>query len=105
MCNRSPDRSCRGAGMLRGFGLFTLARLLADLEPFRLRWALQHWPYPIVKLTRSLISSPAKPTPAVLAGETELLKTAWERLRLEERLDEDGPRREAFIRDVESRLT
>ena len=42
-------------------GLLTLARLLADFEPFRLRWALQHWPYPIVKLIRSLMSSPAKP--------------------------------------------
>ena len=71
-------------------GLLTLARLLADLEPFRLRWALQHWPYPIVKLTRSLMSS-TKRTPAILAGETELLKTAWERLTLEGRLETRWP--------------
>ena len=41
-------------------GLLTLSRLLADVEPFRLRWALQHWPYPIVKLTRSLMSAATK---------------------------------------------
>ena len=69
-------------------GLLSLARLLADFEPFRLRWALQHWPYPVVKQTRSLMSGAAKRTPGEFAGETELLKTAWERLRLEGRLQE-----------------
>jgi hypothetical protein len=69
-------------------GLLTLARLLGDFEPFRLRWALQHWPYPIVKLTRSLMSASPKSTAAMIDGETELLKTAWERLRLEGRLEE-----------------
>jgi hypothetical protein len=67
-------------------GLLTVARLLADFEPFRLRWALQHWPYPIVKLTRSLMSASTKRTPALLSGESDLLKTAWERLTLEGRL-------------------
>ncbi len=56
-------------------GLVSLARLLADFEPFRLRWALQHWPYPVVKQARSLMSGAAKRTPGELAGETELLKT------------------------------
>jgi hypothetical protein len=72
-------------------GLFTLARLLADSEPFRLRWALQHWPYPIVKLTRSLMSDASSRTPGVLRGESQLLKSAWERLRLEGRLTEPWP--------------
>jgi hypothetical protein len=72
-------------------GLLTLARLLADVEPFRLRWALQHWPYPVVKLARSLMSGSMNKTPALLAGEAELLKTAWERLRLEERLQQRWP--------------
>ena len=45
-------------------GLATIARLLADSEQFRLRWALQHWPYPIAKLIRSLIP-PAANRPAV----------------------------------------
>ena len=48
-------------------GLFTFARLLADSEPFRLRWALQHWPYPIVKLARSIMSDPPSRATAVLA--------------------------------------
>jgi hypothetical protein len=72
-------------------GLFSFARLLADCEPFRLRWALQHWPYPIVKLTRSLMSASADRTPAVLRGETQLLKTAWQRLTLERRLTDPWP--------------
>ena len=53
--------------------------------------ALQHWPYPIVKLTRSLMSAATKRSPAMLAGETEVLKTAWERLALEERLAHRWP--------------
>ena len=69
-------------------GLFTVARLLADSEPFRLRWALQHWPYPIVKLTRSLMSDATSRAPVILRGEAQVLKTAWERLTLEGRLDE-----------------
>ncbi len=72
-------------------GLVTLARLLEDNEPFRLRWALEHWPYPVAKLARTLMPGSTKVAPAVLAGETDLLKTAWERLRLEERLDEPWP--------------
>ncbi len=67
-------------------GLFTFARLLADFEPFRLRWALQHWPYPIVKLTRSLMSGSSKCSAGVMQGEMLLLKTAWDRLTLEGRL-------------------
>jgi hypothetical protein len=74
-------------------GLFTLARLLADCEPFRLRWALQHWPYPIVKLTRSLMADATSRTPGVLRGESQLLKSAWDRLRLEGRLTEPWPDR------------
>jgi hypothetical protein len=74
-------------------GLFTFARLLAVSEPFRLRWALQHWPYPIVKLTRSLMSDASSRTPGVLAGETLLLKSAWERLTLEGRLTNPWPDR------------
>ena len=60
---RAIDRSIEAAAaavMPRGSGCFTLARLLADFEPFRLRWALEHWPYPIVKLTRSLMSEPVE---------------------------------------------
>ena len=67
-------------------GLATIARLLADSEPFRLRWALQHWPYPIAKLIRSLIPPATNRPAALLESETWILKTAWDRLNLEGRL-------------------
>jgi hypothetical protein len=67
-------------------GLVTMARLLAECEPFRLRWALQHWPYPIAKLIRSLMP-PVTNRPAALSdSETWILKTVWDRLNLEGRL-------------------
>jgi hypothetical protein len=72
-------------------GLVTFARLLADCEPFRLRWALQHWPYPIAKLIRSLLPAGLKHAPALLRGESLVLKTAWDRLSLEGRLAMDWP--------------
>jgi hypothetical protein len=67
-------------------GLVTLARLLADCEPFRLRFALEHWPYTIAKLTRSLMPPAGKRPGALLHEELVVLKTAWERLNLEGRL-------------------
>jgi hypothetical protein len=60
-----------------------MARLLADCEPFRLRWALQHWPYPIAKLIRSLLPGVASRPGSLLEWETLILKTAWDRLHLE----------------------
>jgi hypothetical protein len=72
-------------------GLTTVARLLADIEPFRLRWALQHWPYPVAKLIRSLLpTSPSRPS-ALLESETLILRTAWDRLNLEGRLETAWP--------------
>jgi hypothetical protein len=67
-------------------GLTTLARLLAVAEPFRLRWALQHWPYPIAKLIRSLMPPATSRPPELSQGETLILQTAWDRLNLEGRL-------------------
>jgi hypothetical protein len=67
-------------------GAQTLARLLADCEPFRVRWALQHVPYPIAKLVRSLMP-PSGSRPAFISqGETRVLQTAWDRLKLEGRV-------------------
>ncbi len=57
-------------------GLLTFARLLTDCEPFRVRWALQHWPYAIAKLTRSLMPPADRRTPALLHAESEILKGA-----------------------------
>jgi hypothetical protein len=61
-------------------GLLTIARLLVDCEPFRVRWAVQHWPYTIAKLVRSLMPPPAKRSPVMMHVESEVLKVAWERL-------------------------
>ncbi len=72
-------------------GLVTIARLLGDFEPFRLRWALQHWPYPIAKLIRSLMAPARERGASLLRGESLVLKTAWYHLRLEGRLPMDWP--------------
>jgi len=67
-------------------GLGTLARLLAGCEPFRVRWALQHWPYPIAKLVRFLMAAASNRSASQLQSESLVLKTAWDRLTLEGRL-------------------
>jgi hypothetical protein len=67
-------------------GLGSLSRLLADCEPFRVRWALQHWPYPITKLVRFLMAGVSNRTASLLQSESLVLKTAWDRLTLEGRL-------------------
>ncbi|APW62189.1 hypothetical protein [Paludisphaera borealis] len=67
-------------------GLVTLARLLADCEPFRVRWALQHLPYPIVKRVRTLMPSAPKRAAAVSRLESLILRTAWDHLILENRI-------------------
>ena len=56
--------------------------LLADFEPFRLRWALQHWPYTIAKLVRALMPPAAKRSPVMMHVESEVLKAAGDRLNL-----------------------
>ena len=72
-------------------GLVTFARLLADAEPFRLRWALQHWPYPIAKLVRSLMPPTGRRSTSLLDWDSLVLKTAWDRLNVEGRLSLDPP--------------
>jgi hypothetical protein len=67
-------------------GLVTVARLLAACEPFRVRWALQHWPYPVAKLIRSLMLPNEGRSAALQRGESLVLKLAWDRLNLEGRL-------------------
>jgi hypothetical protein len=71
-------------------GLVSIGRLLAGCEPFRVRWALQHWPYPMAKLTRALMAAAAT-SPEELEGESLVLKTAWDRLTLEGRLPMPWP--------------
>ena len=72
-------------------GLLTIARLLADCEPFRVRWALQHWPYPLAKLTRAWMSSASQQSAQGLHGESLILRAAWDRLALEGRLPLSWP--------------
>jgi hypothetical protein len=83
-------------GSLRGrnlalLGLATAARLLADCDPFRVRWALQHLPYPVAKRVRSLMPAPEKRSGAAARLEALLLKTAWRRLTLEGRISPPHP--------------
>jgi hypothetical protein len=66
-------------------GLITVARLLTDCEPFRVRWALQHRPYATAKLIRSLMRPTSKWSESLLRGEALILQTAWDRFNLEGR--------------------
>ena len=63
-------------------GLLTIARLLAGCEPFRVRWALQHWPYTIAKLVRALMPPAEKRSPVMMHVESEVLKAAGDRPRV-----------------------
>jgi hypothetical protein len=72
-------------------GLTTMARLLADADPFRVRWALQHLPYPIAKRIRTLMPPLHRRSMAISELESLILKTAWERLTLEERIGQMPP--------------
>jgi hypothetical protein len=81
-------------------GLATMARLLADCDPFRVRWTLQHLPYPIAKRIRSLMPGPQKRSIAASCLESLLLKTAWERLTLEGRVTLAHPKDDTRESDV-----
>jgi hypothetical protein len=63
-----------------------MARLLADCDPFRVRWTLQHLPYAIAKRIRSLMTLAPKRSVAVARLDSLLLKAAWDRLTLEGRV-------------------
>ncbi|MGC8639271.1 MAG: hypothetical protein ACP5XB_05255 [Isosphaeraceae bacterium] len=76
-------RAEKGLGPRRGLamrGLTSIARLLTEPEPFRVRWALQHVPYPIAKRIRSIMAMQTNLTPGHLQLESTLLRAAWERL-------------------------
>jgi hypothetical protein len=81
-------------------GLGSMARLLADCDPFRVRWTLQHLPYAIAKRIRSLMTVSSKPSIAVARLDSLLLKTAWERLTLEGRVTMAHPDNNTRARDV-----
>ncbi|WP_422930663.1 hypothetical protein [Singulisphaera sp. PoT] len=70
-------------------GLVTIARLLELAEPYRVRWALQHLPYPIAKFLRSLMNPKPRRDTSLAAWESEILRVAWTRLREEGKLPRD----------------
>ncbi len=76
---------------LATLGLYTIARLLAGCEPYRVRWALQHVPYPVAKRIRSIMSAAPPMNQQVRRLEGLVLKTAWTRLTLENRLSVRHP--------------
>ena len=75
-----------GRHRLAGFGLLTLGRLLNRADPYRVRWALQHVPYPIAKRLRIAASRPEASVREILSLEARVLDAARDRLREEGRL-------------------
>lgn len=75
--------------LLLRLGMVTVARLLEEAEPYRVRWALQHLPYAAAKFTRSIMSTVGRRDPVLLGWESELLRAAWDRLRAEGRIARD----------------
>ncbi len=76
---------------LASLGLSTIARLLAGCEPYRVRWSLQHVPYPVAKRVRSIMSVAPTMSDQVRRLESAVLKAAWTRLKLENRLSVRHP--------------
>lgn len=85
-----------GRHRLAGFGLATLGRLLARADSYRVRWALQHVPYPIAKRLRIAASRPEASVRKVLDLEARILDTARDRLRREGRDGAVGAERSPF---------
>jgi hypothetical protein len=73
-------------------GLVTIARLLAAVEPYLARWALQHLPYSVARFTRSLMAATARDGEAAEV-ESRVLRASWDRLRAEGEIgpDREGP--------------
>lgn len=65
-----------GRHRLAGLGLTTVGRLLGQADPHRVRWALQHVPYPIAKRLRAAASGPEASVRAVRRWEAEILDAA-----------------------------
>jgi hypothetical protein len=79
----------RGWGRL---GLVTFGRLLARVEQYRARWALQHLPYSVARRIRPGIKDPGAEH-AVWEG--AILRAAWERLASEGQIRPlEGPTRD-----------
>jgi hypothetical protein len=80
---RGAKGDSRGGSGTRGWGrlgLVTFGRLLARVEPYRARWALQHLPYSVARRIRPAIKDLGA-RHAVWEG--AILRAAWERLAAE----------------------
>ena len=74
------------ADSLGSIGLVTFARLLASVETYRVRWALQHLPYKVAKLLRALMARSDGRDAEISSGEHHLLEIAWDHLLVEGRI-------------------
>jgi hypothetical protein len=76
----------RGRGWTR-LGLVTFGRLLAPVEPYRTRWALQHLPYALARSIRPTINDREL---TLAPREGAILRVAWDRLVAEGRIRTSG---------------
>lgn len=93
-CDLQASRGTDALGRRRrlaSLGLNTIARLLTGCEPYRVRWALQHVPYPVAKRIRLVMSASRSVSQEVRRLESAVLKTAWTRLILHNRLSVRHP--------------
>jgi hypothetical protein len=79
-----------GEPVLPRLGLTTIGRLLAAAQSHRVRWALQHLPYPVAKYVRSrmALANALMSGPTLVAWESRVFQAACSRLRDEGRLGE-----------------
>lgn len=87
--NDRDAAEAEGRHRLAALGLVTLGRLLARGEPHRVRWALQHVPYPVAKRLRLAASRPQASVRQVLDLERRVLDAALARLADEGRATPD----------------
>ena len=69
-----------GRHAIAALAFVTFGRLLGQVDPHRLRWTLQHLPYPIAKRVRAAASHPSASVPAVIEWEARFLDAALLRL-------------------------
>jgi hypothetical protein len=69
--------SVRGTHPEDRLGLTTVARLLDQLDPHRVRWVLQHVPYSTARAIRGLMSQSGRRTPTLAGWEEGVLRAAW----------------------------
>jgi hypothetical protein len=71
----------------QSLGLVTFARLLEVAESYRVRWALQHLPYPVARFIRTLMNPKSRRSSSLAPWEELVLEAATARLQAEGRLE------------------